>query len=85
MRAVIKRGGLGEAPRIRVSTIHGVKGGEADNVAILPDMGRLTYSNFETDPQDEHRCAYVAATRAKQNLHVLVSDNVMQYPYFRYI
>jgi superfamily I DNA/RNA helicase len=82
LRAVAKRGELFEDPRITVNTIHGVKGGEADNVVILPAMGRLTWEQFQNNPDDEHRCAYVAATRAKQNLHILMDgDRSRQYPY----
>lgn len=82
LRGVAKRGELFSEPRIKVNTIHGVKGGEADHVAIMPQMGRLTYEGYVADPMDEHRCAYVAATRAKQSLHILLDgDQGMAYPY----
>jgi DNA helicase-2/ATP-dependent DNA helicase PcrA len=55
-------------PRIKISTIHGVKGGEAENVVIIPDMSPKTYDEFQTKPDDEHRVWYVAVTRTKQNL-----------------
>lgn len=58
-------------PRIKISTIHGAKGGEADNVVLMPDMASRTWLEFEENPQDEHRVWYVAVTRAKQNLYVL--------------
>jgi len=68
----LKRGEkmLGE-PRIRINTIHGVKGGEADNVAILTDMSYRTYLESEKDPDSEHRVWYVAVTRTKQNLFLI--------------
>lgn len=81
LRGVAKRGELFDKPRISLNTIHGVKGGESENVVILPDMGRLTFSQFELEPDDEHRCAYVAATRAKTNLYVVISHAERQYPY----
>ena len=81
LRGVAKRGELFTKPRINLNTIHGVKGGEADNVVILPDMGRLTHTQFEQSPDDEHRCAYVAATRAKTNLYIVISHAKLQYPY----
>lgn len=82
LRGVAKRGELFDEPRISVNTIHGVKGGEADNVAIIPQMGRLTWDGYRQNPDDEHRVAYVAATRAKQNLYItLDGDQGMAYPY----
>ncbi len=59
-------------PRIRISTIHGAKGGEADNVMLLTDMSHKTYDGYQKNPDDEARVFYVGATRAKQNLHVVL-------------
>jgi superfamily I DNA/RNA helicase len=84
LRALAARGELKTEPRLKVTTIHAIKGGEADNVVILPDMGRLTWDNYERNPVEEARVAYVAATRAKKNLFLLISDNEKQFPYFRY-
>lgn len=72
LRDLLKLAGdqLQEDLRIKISTIHGVKGMEADNVVILPDMTNLTYRNLQQDPDSEHRVFYVAATRAKQNLFI---------------
>lgn len=63
-------------PRIKISTIHGAKGGEADNVVVLPDMAARTWMEFEVNPQDEHRVWYVACTRARHRLIILdpISD-----------
>jgi DNA helicase II / ATP-dependent DNA helicase PcrA len=58
-------------PRIRIDTIHGVKGGEADNVVLCSDMALRTYSEFQKNPDDEHRVWYVGVTRAKETLHIL--------------
>lgn len=60
---------LNDTPRITVSTIHKVKGGECDNVAILPDMSYATYQDAHLDT--EHRVWYVGVTRAKENLFLL--------------
>ena len=38
---------LTKAPRITLSTIHGVKGGEQDNVILLTDLSRNTQKNYE--------------------------------------
>jgi superfamily I DNA/RNA helicase len=59
-------------PRIHISTIHGSKGGEADNVLLLTDMSPKTYNSYQENEDDESRVFYVAATRAKQNLHIIM-------------
>jgi DNA helicase-2/ATP-dependent DNA helicase PcrA len=58
-------------PRIHISTIHGVKGGEADNVVVCTDMAFRTYQEYEQDPDSEHRVWYVAITRAKEKLWII--------------
>jgi DNA helicase-2/ATP-dependent DNA helicase PcrA len=58
-------------PRIRINTIHGVKGGEADNVVVQTDMADRTFNEFQNLPDDEHRVWYVAVTRARENLFIL--------------
>jgi superfamily I DNA/RNA helicase len=59
-------------PRIQISTIHGSKGGEADNVLLLTDISPKTYASYQENEDDESRVFYVAATRAKQNLHIIM-------------
>lgn len=74
-RAVMRRGGvkaIRETPRILVNTIHGVKGGEADNVVVLTDLARRTYEQYQADPDDERRVFYVGATRAKKHLKIVM-------------
>ena len=58
-----------DTPRITISTIHQSKGGEADNVALSTDMGKLSWDNLGTD--EENRVWYVALTRTKENLHLI--------------
>jgi len=67
-------------PKIRVSTIHGVKGGEADNVILLTDMTRSTYNNFKANPDTEHRVFYVGVTRARKRLIVRYPTSKLFYP-----
>ena len=62
---------LNSKPRIILSTIHGVKGGEQDNVVLLTDLARNTQRNYEQNPDDENRLFYVGATRTKNHLHVI--------------
>ena len=63
-----KEGSLEEVPRIKLSTIHGVKGGEADNVLLLPDMSTACYESYMKQSDSEARVFYVGASRAKQQL-----------------
>lgn len=62
-------------PRVRVGTIHSVKGMEADSVAILTTTSkRVERSSVEEGQANEEcRLAYVAATRAKRRL-VIVNE-----------
>ena len=62
---------MSDAPRIRLSTIHGSKGGEAAEVVLITDMAPRTYREALALPDDEARVWYVAATRAKQKLTVV--------------
>ncbi len=62
---------LNKAPRILLSTIHGVKGGEAQNVVLLTDLSRNTYKAYERNQDDESRLFYVGATRTKEHLHII--------------
>jgi DNA helicase-2/ATP-dependent DNA helicase PcrA len=56
-------------PRITVSTIHKVKGGEADNVALITDLSHKPWTQLAED--EEKRVLYVAVTRARQSLYIL--------------
>ena len=64
-----------QTPRITLSTIHGAKGGEADNVLLLPDITKSASDNNDIDPDELHRLFYVAVTRAKKSLHILEPRN----------
>ena len=56
--------------RIRVGTIHSVKGGEADNVILLGTTNRIIAEASESTEGRgaEQRLAYVGITRAKKQL-----------------
>jgi DNA helicase-2/ATP-dependent DNA helicase PcrA len=64
-----------QTPRIILSTIHGAKGGEADNVLLLPDVTKSAIDQNDLDPDELHRLFYVAVTRAKKSLHILEPKN----------
>jgi superfamily I DNA/RNA helicase len=72
MRAARRRGErLRSRPRVRVSTIHSAKGGEADHVVLLTEMASRTYREMERNPDDERRVFYVGVTRARRKLTVV--------------
>jgi superfamily I DNA/RNA helicase len=56
-------------PRIKVSTIHRMKGGEDDNIILLSDTSYAASKHGDID--DERRVFYTGVTRAKQNLHII--------------
>lgn len=81
-RAALRRGEhLNQPGRIVLSTIHGAKGGEADNVLLLSDVTARVERGMETDPDAEHRVWYVAASRAKHNLTIAHPTGLRGYPF----
>lgn len=72
---------LTQEPRINISTIHGVKGGEADHVVILSDVSRSCIKQLAIDEDSEHRCFYVALTRAKSRITIVLPTTKNSYPY----
>lgn len=64
-------------PRIKLSTIHAMKGGEDENVAV--DMSSTKACVNSQYPDDEHRTFYVGVTRAKTNLHLVQSEKEYRY------
>lgn len=66
-------------PAVTLSTIHGVKGDEADNVALLTDCARASLLTLERDPGSEHRVWYVGATRAKRRLMFVPPNSETNY------
>ena len=67
---------LNQAPRITLSTIHGAKGGECQNVVLLTDLTRRTYGEYEQRPDDVNRLFYVGATRTKDHLHIVEPKDI---------
>ena len=60
-----------EKARVRIRTIHGAKGDEAENVVIFSDMPRPAWKSAKKDSDTEHRMWFVATTRAKQKVYWL--------------
>lgn len=66
-------------PRVRIETIHGVKGAEADHVLLMTDLSARTARGYENNPDAEHRVFYVGATRAKESLHIVAPQSDRSY------
>ena len=77
--ALRRKENLNRAPRINISTIHGAKGGEADNVMLLTDMPRKADEAYFQNPDDERRVFYVGMTRAKKALHIVHSQSEREF------
>ena len=67
--ALLRRGEKFNAePRISLSTIHGSKGGEADNVVLYTSLTKAADDDMQRNPDDMHRVFYVGITRTKDTL-----------------
>ena len=75
------KGTFYETPRINISTIHAVKGDEADVVVLMSDISKAVESQLEVDEDSEHRVFYVACTRAKEKLVIVQPQTRGYYPY----
>lgn len=83
---VLRQGGpkaLSQPPRHHVSTIHGVKGGEADHVVLMTDLAKKSYTEYSKNPDDETRVFYVGVTRAKKHLHIVLPQTNMYFNEYR--
>lgn len=68
-----------QEPRIKLSTIHGAKGGEADNVVVFLDVSYKAFQESQRNPDDELRVLYVAVTRAKKCLHIIEPETNLHF------
>jgi len=67
---------LSKPARVKLSTIHAAKGGEATNVLLILDNTkkiRDAIDKSEDKHDEEHRVWYVGVTRAKQNLYIMTA------------
>ena len=77
--ALLRRGeNLRHEPRIKVSTIHGSKGGEANNVVLYTDISHASDQAVSSNTlegrrmmDDLHRLFYVGVTRTKESLYIV--------------
>ena len=62
---------LSKAPRISLSTIHGVKGNERENVVVHTELSGSAFEEYQINPDDTHRLFYVACTRTEDSLYII--------------
>jgi hypothetical protein len=79
IRDILAQNGSLKKSNITVSTFHGVKGGEADDVVVLCDFTKRISTALNTNSDSELRCLYVGCTRAKKNLHIVFKNNYYGY------
>jgi len=80
IRTILKNGDdLMKPARIKLSTIHSVKGEECDNVVLFTDLERIIYDSAQKDADPEHRTFFVGITRAKEKLFITNQDYEYQY------
>ncbi len=79
LKALERKGDLTTAPRVKISTIHGAKGQEADGVVLMTDMTHRTFAAYQQSPDVEHRVFYVGVTRARRELHILNPQDEKHY------
>jgi len=79
LRSMLANGeDLSKTPRIKVSTIHGAKGGEATNVVVFLNQTLNTMKAAKksvTKQDEEYRVWYVAVTRTIQKLYLIKCNN----------
>ena len=81
IRSMIGTKQINKKPLINISTIHTVKGGEAQNVIILPDITKKVKEQLDTMPDSEHRVFYVGITRASKRLYIVKPQTAIYYDY----
>ncbi len=69
--AARRRGETLTVPRVRIETIHGAKGAEAESVLLLTDLNERVRRGAEENPDAEQRVLYVAITRARERLFLV--------------
>jgi hypothetical protein len=73
LRAILRRGTkLSSSDKIKLSTIHGAKGGEADNVLLFLDLSPKFSKEYARNSDSVNRLFYVGVTRTKETLHLVM-------------
>lgn len=65
---------------LRISTIHGSKGLQADDVHVILSLSTRAWQEAAVEPDHLHRLMYVAMTRARENLYIYDGENGYELP-----
>lgn len=65
---------------LRISTMHGAKGLQADDVHLILSLSQRAWREAEVDADHLHRLFYTAVTRAKENLYIYDGENGYELP-----
>jgi len=65
-------------PKIHISTIHRVKGGQADKVILLSETTKMS-DKFATNSDEETRVFYTGITRTREDLTIIHPDKRYHY------
>jgi superfamily I DNA/RNA helicase len=80
IKALLESGDdLMQKARIKISTIHSVKGEECDNVVLYTDLEQIIYDSALKKADPEHRTFFVGITRTKENLYLTSAGSDHQY------
>ena len=83
---VLKRlGDLPAFPNATIMTMHASKGREANTVIVVSDMAKASWLEWQRDAEGENRVAYVAVTRAKDELLICDPETPSHYPYWEFV
>ena len=66
---------LNHEAKVKLSTIHGSKGGEASNVLLFSQLTHKVDEGYRKNRDAERRVFYVGMTRAKNELHMVRSES----------
>lgn len=67
-------------PDIDIKSIHTAKGAEADHVVVYLGFTKAVEETYNIDPDSELRCLYVAVTRARKRLTIVLPQGHRGYP-----
>lgn len=70
-----------KAPQnVRISTMHGAKGLQGDDVHLILSLSQAAWAQAATDPDSLHRLFYTAVTRTRENLYIYDGEQGYELP-----
>ena len=69
---------ISKKPKVTLSTVHGAKGGEANNVLLYLDLTGKALEEMVRNPDNANRVLYVGVTRAKELLILKMPEDLQR-------